>query len=168
MKTKHLFNSLLLTAILAVAASSASAGGVGSISFGVTNATIAPATTATALGQSNVTIDQQDYVTLEFKAACVTTNASTAVITFGRVDGNGNIETYPTQSWSIPTATTGAAGTLVTNNVVAYYTYNNTLGTNALGAAYGLALISINNNSSGGTMYSPTVTVWKKRLQAAN
>lgn len=156
-KIKTLFVSVFTVALLALTLP-AHAGGVGSLDFGITNATLAGSSTITALGVSTVSCDQQDKVTLVFKGTAITTNTASVVLNLARVDGDGNVETTPGIA---STVTLSASGT---NAFVAIVDVPQT----TLNASYGLNLVSVVPNSGVVSISSPVLKAWKKRLQAPN
>lgn len=153
---KKLKMFLAVSAIVVLGLNAVTAGGVGSASFGVTNATIAAQTGTTTLGQSTVVVDQNADVTLALTGTIGTTNAATSVTaSIARVDGNLNVESSPTNIvFAVPANTTAP---VVFVNLPKEY----------IGSSYGLNLVGLTNSSTT-IMTNPAVTVWKKRLQAPN
>ena len=162
---KYNLTSLIIcisSVLLLPAIAPANAGGVGSVDFGITNAVLTGSATTTALGVSTVTLDQQDKCTLVLKGTAIVTNTATATLVLARVDGSGNVETTPriTQTVTIGTST----GASTTNSFVAFIDVPIT----TLNASYGLSLVSITTTNDGGSVATPVLTCWKKRLQAPN
>ena len=158
MKTKLKTAKALGIAFGMMLAMPAFAGGVGSIDFGITNATLAGSSTITALGGSIVSCDQQERVTLVYTGTAITTNAATSSLVLARVDGNLNIETTPLTTNTVNLAASG------TNAFVAFIDVPSTV----LNSSYGLSLLSISNNTGVVSISGPALKVWKKRLQAPN
>lgn len=133
------------------------AGNVGTVDFGVTNATIAVAATNATLGVSTAVIDQQDFATLWFSFSTTAATTSTVYLTLAPVDDLGNVAT---------TGRTTLPFVLSSSTTNFYITTN--LGREFIGANYGFSLVSIGNPTGSTIITNPVVKLLKKRLQAPN
>lgn len=164
-KNLKLIAALFLAALLALLLTvPAQAGGTGAASFGITNASFAAASTNSALGQSAVSVDQNDTVGISAEWGSTTTNAANAVWTLYRVNVAGNVETANPIVLTYPQLTS-TPGTTVTNQ---NYVFTNLSSTLIGPATTSLVLSNVANTSALGVMVSPNLTVQKKRLQAPN